>query len=174
MTKQLALAEDWVPRDVRIKDFVVRHHRTLTFVGALVVFVTVVVKDGLREQLKDLVSSISAAESVFAIRNDTSTTTMWLQRLQEQVDWVAEKIKLKAQAFPVTWSKNYTPRWRLPTRCMRVLEYRSKNISTLIEKVPAASAIPDQRANDENSSIQRHTLTPPQPHQLQQPRVIGS
>ena len=99
MTKQLALAEDWVPRDVRIKDFVVRHHRTLTFVGALVVFVTVVVKDGLREQLKDLVSSISAAESVFAIRNDTSTTTMWLQRLQEQVDWVAEKNKLKGTSF---------------------------------------------------------------------------
>jgi DNA-binding transcriptional MerR regulator len=136
MTKQLALAEDWVPRDVLIKDFVVRHHRTLTFIGALVVFVTFVVKDGLREQLKDLVSSISTAESVFAIRNDTSTTTMWLQRLQEQVDWVAEKIKLKGTSFSGDMVEKLHSSLEITNEMHESLGVSLENISTLIEKVP--------------------------------------
>src|SRR5882672_6760922 len=63
-----------------------RHNRLLTFAGALIVFVTFLVKEGKRESLKDLADSVDAAESVFVIRSDSFTTPVQLARMEEKID----------------------------------------------------------------------------------------
>ena len=45
-----------------------RRDRFLTLLGSLIIFVTFIVKEGIGENLKDLVSSIETAQNVFAIR----------------------------------------------------------------------------------------------------------
>lgn len=47
-----------------------RHNRVLTFVGALVVFGTFIMKDIMRENFKDLVDSLDKAESIYLVRAD--------------------------------------------------------------------------------------------------------
>ncbi|HEY7404197.1 MAG TPA: hypothetical protein VIB39_11790 [Candidatus Angelobacter sp.] len=43
-----------------------RHNRLLTFVGALIIFVTFLVKEGLREELRDTEGNIERAMQVFS------------------------------------------------------------------------------------------------------------
>jgi hypothetical protein len=49
-----------------------RHEQAVTLVGAFIVFATFIVREEVRENLKDLVSSIETASAVFASRRDTS------------------------------------------------------------------------------------------------------
>lgn len=42
----------------------------MKFVGALIVFVTFVFKEGFRERLKELEDSLEAADSMFIVRRD--------------------------------------------------------------------------------------------------------
>lgn len=53
-----------------MKNLFRQHSRVITFLGAVIVFATFVVKDGFRENLKNLTDSIDSAESVFLIRSD--------------------------------------------------------------------------------------------------------
>jgi hypothetical protein len=69
-----------------LRRFFGRHGRILTLLGALIVFLTFVVKDGLREHLKDAASSISAANDVFAIREDNMGTRLELEELKKDLD----------------------------------------------------------------------------------------
>lgn len=62
-----------------------KHHRLLTFVGALIVFGTFVVKDALREQLKDLVDSIDSAQSTYVVRMDISRIELYVKSLNRYV-----------------------------------------------------------------------------------------
>jgi hypothetical protein len=60
---------------VRIQDdpsFFKRHGKWVSFIGALIVFSTFVVKDAIRENLKNLVDSLASAENNFAIREDSA------------------------------------------------------------------------------------------------------
>ena len=134
--EQLVLGDDWISKEAWLKVFITQHRRLVTFIGALIVFVTFIVKDGLREQLKDLVSSIDSAESVFAIRNDATTTAMWLQRLQEQVDWIAEKIKLKATSYSGDMVERTHSSLEIINEVHESLGVSLDNISKLVEKVP--------------------------------------
>lgn len=52
--------------------WIARHRQFLTFLGALVVFGTFIVKDALREQLKDSVDAVQNAENAFLMRMDLS------------------------------------------------------------------------------------------------------
>lgn len=56
------------------------------FLGALIVLLTFVVKDGLREHLKDAAGSISAANDVFAIREDNMGTRLELEELKRDIE----------------------------------------------------------------------------------------
>ena len=49
-----------------------RHSRMLSFVGALIVFATFIVKEGIKEKLKEDLDAISNAETVYAIREDNT------------------------------------------------------------------------------------------------------
>jgi hypothetical protein len=136
VAEQLPLDENWIPRQARVKRFLTKHRRVMTFVGALIVFVTFVVKDGVRERLKDLAASINSAESVFAIRNDTATTAMWLQRIQEQVDWVSEKVTLKGTKYSGDMVERLHSSLEITNEVHESLAVSLDNISQLLEKVP--------------------------------------
>jgi hypothetical protein len=69
----------------RLRRFFRRHNRSLTFVGALIVFATFVVKEGFRDHLKDLVNQIDNATSVFAIRQDTERTGLVLKTIEDEI-----------------------------------------------------------------------------------------
>ena len=55
-----------------LKPFLERHSRLLSIAGLVLVFVTFIVKDAIREQLKDSLDSISAAENLYLIREDSA------------------------------------------------------------------------------------------------------
>jgi hypothetical protein len=50
----------------------VRLNRFLTLLGSLIVFVTFIAKEGVSDNLKDLVSSIETAENLFTLRQETT------------------------------------------------------------------------------------------------------
>jgi hypothetical protein len=56
-----------------LKAILRKHSQLVTFFGAFIVFATFMVREEIRESLKDLVSSVETAQTVFASRRDTST-----------------------------------------------------------------------------------------------------
>jgi hypothetical protein len=71
-----------VRRDRRhpLTRFLTRHNRFITLFGALVVFARFIVKEGLREELKDLVDSVNSAQRVFVLQRESGLMS---QRLAE-------------------------------------------------------------------------------------------
>ena len=61
-------------RGSRITGFVRRRGKLLSFFGALIVFSTFVVKEGMREYLKNVIDSLDLAQGIFAVRKDNSVT----------------------------------------------------------------------------------------------------
>lgn len=60
------------PASSGIRTFLTKHAQLVTFVGALIVFATFIFREEVREEMKDLGSSIDAAQAVFETRRDTS------------------------------------------------------------------------------------------------------
>jgi hypothetical protein len=65
-----------------IRSFVRRHTRLLELLGLLVVFITFVIKDGIRDQLKDRVSTLATSEASFLIRREISTVSHKIDELK--------------------------------------------------------------------------------------------
>jgi hypothetical protein len=61
-----------------------RRKRRLTIAGALVVFLTFVVKEQIRDYLKDLKDSLAAADSLYTIEQDIKTVELHTFALEEQ------------------------------------------------------------------------------------------
>jgi|HubBroStandDraft_6_1064221.scaffolds.fasta_scaffold1225666_2 hypothetical protein len=51
-----------------------KHSRLLTFIGALIVFTTFIVKEGMREHLKSVGDSLEIGDYMFALREDNART----------------------------------------------------------------------------------------------------
>jgi hypothetical protein len=62
-----------------------RHNRLLTYLGAFIVFATFVVREGIREHLKELTDSIDVAQNVFVVRVDNIETNYALGGLRRQM-----------------------------------------------------------------------------------------
>lgn len=69
----------------RLRRFARRHDRLISFIAASVVLITFIVKDEIRQDLKDLVDSIDQAENVFMIRSDS-------RDLGEQVEYLQQDL----------------------------------------------------------------------------------
>jgi hypothetical protein len=69
-----------------VRDWTVRHERTLTVFGAFLIFCTFVMRDNKREEYKDLVSEINAAKTAFDVRNDFSYPTWLIMDTREKVN----------------------------------------------------------------------------------------
>lgn len=67
----------------RLREYLRRHHQWLTLIGALIVFLTFLVNDVLRERLKEMASSIAYAQDVLSIRTDIQRLRDWTRSNQE-------------------------------------------------------------------------------------------
>lgn len=72
-----------------------RHGKWVSFVGAIIVFLTFVVKEGVRENLKELIASISSAEDTFATRGDTAKVELAVNLLANKFDASVYKLEKK-------------------------------------------------------------------------------
>lgn len=68
------------------KQFVIEHAKFLSLFGAFLVFATFIVKDALRDNLKDLMSSLNAAQASFALRSDNNTLADKIDRLDDRLN----------------------------------------------------------------------------------------
>jgi hypothetical protein len=51
-----------------VRRFVRNHNRLLTFIGAFIVFTTFIVKEAVRDNLKEYTDSIKIAQNMFILR----------------------------------------------------------------------------------------------------------
>jgi hypothetical protein len=70
----------------RLELFLRRSNRLVTIVGALIVFVTFVVKEGLREHWRDSVESVVTAQHFFQLRSESDETRLDVSAAQQAID----------------------------------------------------------------------------------------
>jgi hypothetical protein len=76
----------------RLKRFLQRHNQWLTLIAALIVFLTFVVNDVKRERLRELKSSIAAAQSFVTVREDIHFIEILLLQSHEQIRTPTDEI----------------------------------------------------------------------------------
>jgi hypothetical protein len=70
----------------RAPSFMKRHSRLISFLGALIVFVTFIVKEGLADRWKGEASALSALESSFATRQEINRIHYVLTEMESRLD----------------------------------------------------------------------------------------
>jgi hypothetical protein len=63
----------------------------VTILGALIVFVTFITKDAIRENLKDLNSSLAEADNLFTLQEDIGLVQLHLVKVEENIIEIAAK-----------------------------------------------------------------------------------
>jgi hypothetical protein len=69
-----------------VRLFLTKHKRLISLIGALIVFLTFVTKDAIREHVKDTVDSLQSAEDVFDIRSQHQNSVDMLNSISQHVD----------------------------------------------------------------------------------------
>jgi hypothetical protein len=121
------------------RNYVSRHSRLLIFVGALIVFVTFLVKEGLRERLKDLVDSIDTAQSVFVAERENQQMSQRLAEIYRisvvSYDNMHNPAPQPGEAYPITIAtimSHYQGAYDAEQR----LESELNAVDRLLEKMP--------------------------------------
>ena len=80
--------------------FLRKHQRLISFIGASIVFATFIVREVVREHLKDLADSLDQAENLFAIRGQLYSTNQRLRQIAHQQDLTEmDKLPKRTPAF---------------------------------------------------------------------------
>jgi len=77
-----------------------RRRRALTIVGALIVFATFIVKEQIRDYLKDLRDSIAGADSLYTLERDIGTVEIRMVQIDEEIAAVSARQKIAAAGSP--------------------------------------------------------------------------
>jgi ABC-type transporter Mla subunit MlaD len=91
LSKDYPFADDWPLSPSRFRLFLKRHRQSLSLVGALIVFSTFVIKDAIRQDVKDTVDSLQAAEDVFVTRSENQAAAMTLASIKAYVENLSNK-----------------------------------------------------------------------------------
>jgi hypothetical protein len=128
----------------QLGSFVRKHQQLLTFAGALIVFLTFVLKEGFRDGLRDLIDSIESAESVFMIRSDGGDTYFMLGQLQSKIDLIQEEMmpaaSLKNRYFIEAALQNIA----LAENLIHTSTLSLDNDSRLLERLPHHSRVVEE------------------------------
>jgi|ERR1700722_1190414 len=81
----MADSENVTPKAGGIKALLEKHGKVLTFMGALIVFGTFVVRDELREHWSQTANAVNMAEYIYSIRVDTSQETTNFRTLANEI-----------------------------------------------------------------------------------------
>jgi hypothetical protein len=73
-------------RPSKVSRFLRKHNRLIAFVGAMLVFTTFIVREGFREDLRDFVDSLEAAQGIFVLQRENGVIS---GRLAEVYRWVS-------------------------------------------------------------------------------------
>jgi len=126
-------------RQSSFRTFVSRHSKLLIFVGALIVFVTYLVKEGLRERLKDLVDSVDKAQSAFVAERENQQLSQRLAEIYRvgiiSYDNMHTPAPPPGQPYPITIStimSHYQGAYDTEQR----LENEWNAVDRLLEKMP--------------------------------------
>jgi hypothetical protein len=141
--------------------FIRRHNQLLTLAGALIVFVTFLVKEGKRESLKDLGDSVDASQSAFMIRNDSISTPLQLATIEEEINYI---LLASPRGSMTEGSRFFMLRrpWALGegeavlSRISRSLD----NARRLSEKLPQRSELIEKRIHSLNNVIAEYQPDP--------------
>lgn len=77
-------------RSSAVRSLFRKHNRLLTFVGALVVFITFIVKEGLQEHLKSVNDSLTFGNNIFTLKQDNARTRTEINTLQLAIKNIRE------------------------------------------------------------------------------------
>jgi len=130
----------------RVKSFFQKHGRLLSFVGALIVFTTFIVKDAIREHLKDLVDAVNSAEEAY--RNETSIALVSKQivDLELQLDSFEKAMQFHRSAV--------TERTMANRDAATTTKFMLENLETLNNTLPTGATFRG-RINDHKTILQK-------------------
>jgi hypothetical protein len=84
----------------RLERFLRRKHHLLTFVGALIVFLTFVIKEGLGDRWNRLAEAIDTAQYIYSVRADTSRENQRFQLLLREIQETEGLVRSHGKSFP--------------------------------------------------------------------------
>jgi len=129
--------------------------RQLVFLGALIVFTTFIVKDILREQLKELVDSIGQAEQLYMIQSDINEILAQFRPLPDEVATAQASVSVaqvasthdlllrNAQQLSTVLSskdRNEFDKWRMDYR-RRFIDFLEQNKLGSSDTMPLKDAV---------------------------------
>jgi hypothetical protein len=104
-----------------------RRERTLTLIGALIVFFTFIAKEAIKEHVKEKTDAINGARTLNTIRND-------IQGLMQGEDWIASRLAFEQQSTHKSQSVS-----------MQLIQYQEVSIarmsSTVAQTLNAAAEL---------------------------------
>jgi hypothetical protein len=121
----------------RISHFVTKHSHIFTYVGALIVFVTFVVKEGFQENWNDTASAIETAQYMYGIHSATTNAQETLNEVFKVVNidqMKPERLLGNTDSTEVIW-KHFADRVRRARSDRLTFDARIKDIDLLTEKV---------------------------------------
>jgi len=123
-----------------LKRFVITHDRLLTFLGALVVLITFVLKEGVRDHVKDRVDDVRAAINAYEIRSDLQLDS------EEITAEEAELLKFYDRTKSMTAAQLLGYNGAVAEHCQRIQALLSKTVRAQNDVSDLANALPP---NDE-------------------------
>jgi hypothetical protein len=114
-----------------------KHSRLLTLLGALIVFTTFVVKEGMREHLKSVVDSLELADGIFALREDNAINHSAIIEVRQIAGSISSRLREKPRsqeimgAFVLADERTY-----LVTDRLTRIEESIRNIRQLVGVLP--------------------------------------
>lgn len=124
-------------------NLVARRRRAITIVGALIVFATFVIKDGVREYLRDLKNSLGEADNLYSLEQDVGAVQLQLVALQEEMNGTA--VRQKTAEPGGAKNLHYAAEIRSTLAMMKerdaALGDEFNRISRLVQRMPISKAV---------------------------------
>jgi hypothetical protein len=138
-----------------------KRRRALTIAGALIVFLTFVVKEQIRDSLKDLKDSLAAADTLYTMEQDIRTVELHTFALEEQNSAAQIRQKVAATGNPV--ALQYPREIKTTIAMMKerdaLLQSDFERVSKLAEKAFNKAALKDPLARMGDALSKFHEAT---------------
>ena len=134
-------------------EFLRKHQRLVSFIGASIVLATFILREVVRDHLKDLADSLDQARSVFAIQGQLDSTNQRLRWLLNHQDFevTLKQIRRISKSGP-TFEDTKDGIDSLLEQDISVvadLQATQQNLNRLLEKLPSSVYPTDLQGNDD-------------------------
>jgi hypothetical protein len=123
---------------LNVRQFAMRKRRRLVIWGALIIFITFLVRETLRDYLRDLKESLAAAETLYTLEGDFQMLQTYLLKLDEGNILASVKEKAATAANPN--ERDYSEEISLSLQMMKQqdanIQANYSRLKDLVEKIP--------------------------------------